>query len=86
MAPHRGGCQAGTGLHFVIGRRSVGTSGSRAQRIVKAVVDDVAELFHSFFYKLLKEGKGPKIAKLGRCTIITRDAAADWRASLEKGA
>lgn len=36
-----------------------------------------------FFYKLLKDGKGPKITKVGRRTLITAEAAADWRKAME---
>jgi hypothetical protein len=33
----------------------------------------------SFFYQLLREGRGPRITKLGRRTFVTREAAAEWR-------
>ncbi len=31
------------------------------------------------FYALLNEGKGPKIMKIGRRTIISKEAAKKWR-------
>jgi len=34
------------------------------------------------FYQLLKDGKGPAIMKVGRRTLISREAAAAWRKSL----
>jgi predicted DNA-binding transcriptional regulator AlpA len=37
----------------------------------------------SLFYKLRQEGRGPKTIKLGRRTLITRQAATEWRTSLE---
>jgi len=37
-----------------------------------------------FFYRLLQEGKGPKIIKLGRRTLITRESAAEWRKRMER--
>lgn len=37
-----------------------------------------------FFYKLLKEGKGPRLMKVGRRTLITGEAAADWRKQMEE--
>jgi len=37
----------------------------------------------ALFYQLLKSGKGPNIIKLGRRTLISKDAAAAWRSSLE---
>jgi predicted DNA-binding transcriptional regulator AlpA len=32
----------------------------------------------AFFYKLLRAGQGPRIAKIGRKTIISDEAAAEW--------
>lgn len=37
-----------------------------------------------FFYKLLKEGKGPRLMKVGRRTLITQEAAAEWRKQMEQ--
>ncbi|WP_305073885.1 hypothetical protein [Propionivibrio sp.] len=36
-----------------------------------------------FFYKLQKEGKGPRLMKVGRRTLITTESAADWRKQME---
>lgn len=36
-----------------------------------------------FFYKLQKEGKGPRLMKVGRRTLVTAEAAADWRKQME---
>lgn len=36
-----------------------------------------------FFYKLQKEGKGPRLMKVGRRTLITAESAADWRTEME---
>lgn len=38
----------------------------------------------SHFYVLLKEGRGPRITKLGRRTLISIEAAADWRHAMER--
>jgi hypothetical protein len=38
----------------------------------------------SFLYVLLREGQGPRVMKLGRRTFITREAAAEWRARMER--
>lgn len=35
------------------------------------------------FYKLLKEGRGPRLMKVGRRTMVTAEAAADWRKLME---
>lgn len=39
-----------------------------------------------FFYKLLKAGQGPRIMKCGTRTLISIEAAADWRRAMEEGA
>lgn len=38
----------------------------------------------SFLYLLLREGRGPRVMKLGRRTFITREAAAEWRQRMEQ--
>lgn len=38
------------------------------------------------FYKLLKEGKAPRIMKVGTRTLISAEAAAEWRRQMEEGA
>ncbi len=35
------------------------------------------------FYDLLKIGKGPRVMKVGTRTLISREAAADWRREME---
>lgn len=37
----------------------------------------------SFFHKLVNEGKGPRLMKIGRRTLISAEAAAAWRAQME---
>jgi hypothetical protein len=36
-----------------------------------------------FLYKLISLGKGPRLMKIGRRTLISAEAAADWRALME---
>ena len=31
------------------------------------------------FYRLLREGRGPRVIKAGRRTLISREAAEQWR-------
>jgi hypothetical protein len=38
----------------------------------------------STFYELLQRGEGPRLAKIGRRTYVTAEAAADWRRELEE--
>ena len=35
------------------------------------------------FYRLLREGGGPRVIKAGRRTLISREAAEDWRRRME---
>ncbi len=35
------------------------------------------------FYNLLREGRGPRVIKAGRRTLISREAAEDWRRRME---
>jgi predicted DNA-binding transcriptional regulator AlpA len=37
----------------------------------------------STFYLLVREGQGPRTIKIGARTLISREAAADWRRSRE---
>lgn len=38
----------------------------------------------SFFYKLLRSGRGPRIMKIGKRTLVPLDASIEWAKSLEK--
>jgi predicted DNA-binding transcriptional regulator AlpA len=40
-------------------------------------------LSRSFFYKLIQQGKGPRPTKLGARTLVSVEAAAEWRARME---
>jgi len=40
----------------------------------------------SFFYKLIQQGRGPRVTKLGARTLVSAEAAAVWRAMMEQGA
>ena len=35
------------------------------------------------FYRLLREGQGPRVIKAGRRTLISQEAAEEWRRRLE---
>lgn len=38
----------------------------------------------SLFYKLQRAGAGPRLMKVGRRTLISAEAAADWRKAVEQ--
>lgn len=44
---------------------------------------DDHHLSKAFLYKLIKDGKGPRLMKIGRRTLISAEAAAAWRAQME---
>ncbi|CAN7528573.1 helix-turn-helix domain-containing protein [Variovorax paradoxus] len=35
------------------------------------------------FYELIKQGKAPRLMKVGRRTLISQEAAAEWRRRIE---
>ena len=41
------------------------------------------KISRSFLYKLIAEGRGPRLMKLGRRTLISAEAAEAWRARME---
>jgi predicted DNA-binding transcriptional regulator AlpA len=57
------------------------------QRQLMAIKQFCADhgISRSFFYKLIAEGRGPRLCKLGARTLISAEAAADWRRGLEQG-
>ena len=38
----------------------------------------------SLFYRLVTEGRGPRLTKIARRTLISSASAADWRARMEQ--
>lgn len=36
-----------------------------------------------FFHKIVNEGRGPRLMKVGRRTLVSAEAAAEWRAKME---
>jgi len=38
------------------------------------------------FYEMLREGVGPKVMKCGSRTLVSVEAAADWRRRMESAA
>lgn len=44
---------------------------------------DAHHIGRTHLYALIKAGKGPRLMKLGRRTLISVEAAADWRRQME---
>ncbi|HZW20241.1 hypothetical protein [Noviherbaspirillum sp.] len=42
------------------------------------------DLSKAFFYKLVRNGLGPKVLKVGRRSMVTTEAAAEWRAAMQE--
>lgn len=40
----------------------------------------------TLFYELLRSGRGPRTIKVGRRTLVSIEAAKEWRAACEKAA
>ena len=41
-------------------------------------------LSRSLFYRLLRDKRGPRVTKIGRRSLISAEAAAEWRARMER--
>lgn len=44
---------------------------------------DGHNISRTHFYQLLKEGRGPRLMKVGRRTLISQEAAVEWRRRME---
>jgi hypothetical protein len=44
---------------------------------------DENRISRSLLYKMIREGRGPRLMKVGRRTLITHEAAEDWRRQME---
>jgi hypothetical protein len=38
----------------------------------------------SFFYKLVDQGRGPRLMRVGRRVLVSAESAAAWRAAMEE--
>jgi len=45
---------------------------------------DAHHISRAYLYQLWNEGRGPRRTKLGRRTLISGEAAADWRRRMER--
>ena len=44
---------------------------------------DAHNVSRAYFYVLLKSNRGPRIMRVGRRTLVSAEAAADWRRERE---
>jgi hypothetical protein len=42
------------------------------------------DLSEDFFYKLMREGRGPQVMRVGARTLVSIEAAAEWRREMER--
>lgn len=47
---------------------------------------EIHSVSRSLFYKLLNQGNGPRLSKVGNRTLITAEDAAAWRCQIAEGA
>lgn len=45
---------------------------------------DDHNISRTHFYELVKQGKGPRLLRVGRRTLVSQEAAADWRRRMEE--
>jgi predicted DNA-binding transcriptional regulator AlpA len=57
------------------------SSGSTVAKFALSINEFCAShgISRSFFYKLTQSGQGPRVIKIGTRSLITVEAAADWR-------
>jgi hypothetical protein len=55
----------------------------KASYTIQAFCADHGAISRSFFHKLVNDGRGPRLMKVGRRTLISAEAAAEWRAKME---
>jgi predicted DNA-binding transcriptional regulator AlpA len=65
---------------------SVDGAGARPTPSLQSVPEFCADngISRSLFYRLVKEGRGPRITKIAGRTLISAEAAFDWRAQMER--
>lgn len=56
---------------------------NKASYTIPEFCADHGNISKSFFHKLVNEGKAPRLMKIGRRTLISAEAAAQWRALME---
>jgi predicted DNA-binding transcriptional regulator AlpA len=61
------------------------TARPRPPRLALSIPEfcDAHGISEGFFYKLKKQGEGPREMKVGSRTLITLEAAAEWRRARE---
>jgi hypothetical protein len=61
-------------------------AGDRAQPNLQSIPAFCAahSISRSLLYRLVKEGRGPRLTKISRRTLISAESAAEWRARMEQ--
>lgn len=58
-------------------------TGHRAASTVPQFCDE-HNISRTHFYQLLKDGKGPRLMRVGRRILVSAEAAAAWRQRMEE--
>jgi predicted DNA-binding transcriptional regulator AlpA len=71
---------------MVLQAHAVNGKGERSQPSLQSVPAFCADngVSRSLFYRLVKDGRGPRLTKISRRTLISAESAADWRARMER--
>lgn len=56
---------------------------NKSSYTIQTFCADHGAISRSFFHKIVNEGRGPRLMKIGRRTLISAEAAAEWRAKME---
>ena len=61
-------------------------TGYTPQKPASTIPDFCADhsISRTHFYELAKQGKAPRLIKLGRRTLISAESAAEWRLRMER--
>lgn len=63
---------------------STATIGHAPQAYTVTQFADAHAVSRTHVYALIKAGKGPRLMKVGRRTLVSAEAAADWRRQIEQ--
>ena len=73
----------------VSGKKPTLTAGDRGPPLAMSIREFCAQhggISEDLFFKMQREGWGPTVMKVGSRTLISHEAAADWRRAREQAA
>jgi hypothetical protein len=70
--------------HEPIGQPRFGLFKRHSGRMRLGEADSAARQGSDTHYRLVKEGRGPRLTKIASRTLVSAEAAAEWRARMER--